>query len=220
MLFALKQSCEMMKGRLITFEGIDGSGKSTLSKRVVGLLRKDYDIISTKEPTTTWVGKMVRKSIDSDTDSLVELFLFVADHAEHVAMIKKELNLGKVIISDRYSDSQYAYQGTLLADRFDDPIRWIKQIHDGWTLKPDLTFLLLADPAIALARCNRKKAKFEEIEFLKKVQHNYLKLAEEDPKRFIKIDAEKELGEMEREVMVKITSYLGPKGTRTIKDPK
>lgn len=199
----------MMKGRLITFEGIDGSGKSTLSKCVVELLRKDYDVFFTKEPTVTWMGEIVRQSIDSDTDSLVELFLFIADHAENVALIKKELSQEKIVISDRYSDSQYAYQGALLADHFDDPIKWIKQIHDGWNIKPDLTFLLLADPSISLARCDRQKAKFEEIEFLKKVQQNYLQLADEEPERFIKIDAEKELDEMEREVMVKITSYLG-----------
>lgn len=198
----------MMKSRLITFEGIDGSGKSTLAKRFVGLLREDYDIFFTKEPTTTWTGDMVRQSIDSDTDSLVELFLFIADHAENVALIKKELSKRKIVISDRYSDSQYAYQGVLLADRFEDPIKWIKQVHDGWNIKPDLTFLLLADPSISLARCDRPKAKFEEIEFLKKVQQNYLKLAEEEPERFIKIDAEKDLDEMEKEVMDKITSYL------------
>ncbi|NYT00854.1 MAG: dTMP kinase [Methanocellales archaeon] len=197
-----------MKGRLITFEGIDGSGKSTLAKRVVRLLRKDYDIFFTKEPTTTWTGDVVRQSIDSDTDSLVELFLFIADHAENVALIKKELSQGKIIISDRYSDSQYAYQGVLLADRFEDPIKWIKEIHDGWNIKPDLTFLLLADPSVSLARCDRQKAKFEEIEFLEKVQKNYLKLADEEPERFIKIDAEKELAEMEKEVMDRITSYL------------
>ena len=198
----------MMKGQLITFEGIDGSGKSTLAKRVVGLLREDYDIFFTKEPTNTWTGDMVRQSIDSDTDSLVELFLFIADHAENVALIKKELSQGKIAISDRYSDSQYAYQGVLLEDRFEDPIKFIKQVHDGWNIKPDLTFLLLADPFVSLARCNRPKAKFEEIEFLKKVQQNYLKLDEEGPERFIKIDAEKELDEMEKEVMDKITSYL------------
>lgn len=197
-----------MKGRLITFEGIDGSGKSTLAKRVVELLMDDYEIVFTKEPTQTWIGNVVRRSICSDTDSLVELFLFVADHAENVVRIKPALHQGKIVISDRYSDSQYAYQGALLADRFDDPIGWIKQIHDEWSVKPDLTFLLLVDPVVALTRCARKRTKFEEAGFLGKVQHNYLKLAKEEPERFVKIDAERELDEMEREVMDKIIKYL------------
>ncbi|MBU2617311.1 MAG: dTMP kinase [Euryarchaeota archaeon] len=198
-----------MKGRLITFEGIDGSGKSTLAKRVVELLRDDYEIVFTKEPTQTWIGNVVHRSICSDTDSLVELFLFVADHAEHVARIKPALHQGKIVISDRYSDSQYVYQGALLADRFDDPVKWIKQIHDEWSVKPDLTFLLLVDPVVALTRCARKRTKFEEVGFLGKVQLNYLRLADEEPERFIKIDAERELDEMEKEVTNKIIKYLG-----------
>ncbi|MDI6888097.1 MAG: dTMP kinase [Methanocellales archaeon] len=201
----------LQKGILITFEGIDGSGKSTMAKRIAAHLGNDYDITLTTEPTLGWIGDVVRKSIVSDVNPLAELFLFVADHAEHVAkVIKPALDEGKIVISDRYSDSRYAYQGATLADRFANPIDWVKRIHAGWTIPPDLTFLLLVSPSVALKRCNARKktTKFEDIEFMKKVQANYLKLADESPRRIVKIDAEKDLHTMEEEVMGKIREYI------------
>ena len=205
---------QLQKGILITFEGIDGSGKSTVAKTVAERLRNDYDVLLTTEPTSGWIGDAVRKAIASDVDSLAELFLFVADHAEHIArVIKPALDEGKIVISDRYSDSRYAYQGATLAGRFEDPIGWVKRIHAGWTIPPDLTFLLLVSPSVALSRCNtrQKTTKFEDIEFMKKVQANFLKLAGEEPARFVKIDAEKDLHVMEEEVMSKIQEYIRAK---------
>ncbi len=199
------------KGILITFEGIDGSGKSTIAKRAAARLRNDYDVSLTTEPTLGWIGDVVRKSIASDVDPLAELFLFVADHAEHITkVVKPALDEGKIVISDRYSDSRYAYQGATLANRFEDSIDWVKKIHAGWTIPPDLTFLLLVSPRVALSRCNTRKktTKFEDIEFMKKVQSNFLKLADEFPKRIVKIDAEKDLHTMEEEVMGKIREYI------------
>lgn len=202
---------QLQKGILITFEGIDGSGKSTVAKTVAERLRTDYEILLTTEPTSGWIGDAIRKAIASDVDSLAELFLFVADHAEHVAkVIRPALDEDKIVISDRYSDSRYAYQGATLVDRFEDSIDWVKRLHAGWTIPPDLTFLLLVSPSVALSRCNTRKktTKFEDIEFMKKVQSNFLKLADEFPKRIVKIDAEKDLHTMEEEVMGKIQEYI------------
>lgn len=208
----------MQKGVLITLEGIDGSGKSTIAKKIVARLHDEYDVLLTTEPTKTWIGDTVRRSVCSDTDPLAEFFLFMADHAEHLAkIVKPALDEGKVVISDRYSDSRCAYQGVTLAklaqqaSGFGDPMRWIKRFHEGWTILPNLTFLFVVAPDIALGRCNRKSmlTKFENLEFLQRVQDNFLKLYDEEPERFVKIDAEKELGEVEKEVMDKITRYLG-----------
>jgi len=202
---------QLQKGILITFEGIDGSGKSTIAKRISARLGKDYDVLLTTEPTLGWIGDVVRRSIASDADPLAELFLFVADHAEHVAkMVKPALDEGKIVISDRYSDSRYAYQGATLANRFENSIDWVKRIHAGWTIPPDLTFLLLVSPSVALSRCNARKktTKFEDIEFMKKVQANYLQLADDEPKRIVKIDAEQDLRIMEEEVMSKVQEYI------------
>jgi len=205
---------QLQKGILITFEGIDGSGKSTIAKRISARLGKDYDVLLTTEPTLGWIGDVVRRSIASDADPLAELFLFVADHAEHVAkVIRPALDEGKIVISDRYSDSRYAYQGATLANRFENSIDWVKRIHAGWTIPPDLTFLLLVSPNVALSRCNvrQKTTKFEDIEFMEKVQANFLKLADDEPRRIVKIDAEANLNRVEEEVMGKIQEYLRAK---------
>ncbi len=179
----------MPERKLITLEGIDGTGKSSIAKI---LETKFPEAVFTREPTLNWIGKAVKKSIDSDTDPLAELFLFVADHAEHIAkVIRPALAEGKLVISDRYSDSRYAYQGATLSDIFDDAMGWVQGIHKGWTIVPDLTILFTIDPAVAVSRCGIRgeHTKFEKIEFLRIVQGNFLKLAEKEPQRFVIIDA-------------------------------
>jgi dTMP kinase len=199
----------MPKGKLITFEGIDGTGKSS----IVRMLKSKFtEAVFTKEPTQSWIGRAVKKSIGSEADPLAELFLFVADHAEHIAkVIRPALEEGKIVISDRYSDSRYAYQGVTLSTLFDNPMEWIQTIHKGWTIAPHLTILLTIDPSVAVSRCGIRgnHTKFEKIEFLKKVQENFLKLAEREPKRFVLIDAGKELDVVEHEVKTAICKFLG-----------
>ena len=177
------------KGILVTLEGIDGTGKSSVIK---GLESRFKDAVFTREPTHNWIGKAVQKSIESDTDPMAELFLFVADHAEHIAsVIKPALSEGKMVISDRYSDSRYAYQGVTLSGLFDDAMGWIQGIHKGWTVVPDLTILFKIDPAVSVERCGNRgdHTKFEKTEFLGKVQDNFLKLAAQEPDRFVVVDA-------------------------------
>ncbi len=198
----------MPKGKLITLEGIDGTGKSSIAKM---LRRRFPDAVFTAEPTKSWIGKAVKKSIESEADPLAELFLFVADHAEHIAkVIRPALEEGKLVISDRYSDSRYAYQGATLSGIFEDAMEWVKNIHKGWTIVPDLTVLFTIDPGIAVSRCGVRgnHTKFEKIEFLKKVQGNFLGLAKREPRRFAVIDAGKELEVVEREVELLIEKFL------------
>ena len=201
----------MARGKLITIEGIDGTGKSSITK----ILKKKFkNAVFTKEPTESLIGKAARKSIDSDIDSLAQLFLFVADHAEHIArVISPALSEGKTVISDRYSDSRYAYQGATLSGIFDDAMGWVQNIHRGWTIVPDLTILLTVDPEVAVSRCGFRgnHTKFEKIEFLKNVQGNYRRLAEREPPRFVIISTEKELEAVEREVGAAIEKFLSRK---------
>ena len=198
------------KGKLITLEGIDGSGKSTVAKRLAA--NPEFsDFIFTREPTGSWIGEAVDRAIHSDTDHLAELLLFAADHAEHISkLIRPSLESGKNVISDRYSASRYAYQGVTLAGRFDDPLKWVQDIHRGWTIKPDLTILFDIDPEIAVARCGNRgdKTKFEKIGFLEGVRENYLRLVSEDPESFVIIDAQKSMDEAEAEVFAIISSFL------------
>jgi len=198
----------MPEGKLITLEGIDGTGKSSITK----LLKKSFqESVFTREPTQSWIGKAVKRSIGSDGDPLAELFLFVADHAEHIAkVIRPALSEGKIVFSDRYSDSRYAYQGVTLSDDFDDAVAWVQGIHRGWTVVPDMTILFTIEPAVAVSRCGVRgeKTKFEKLEFLKKVQDNFLRLAREEPRRFVIIDAGAELEKVGREVEMRIKDFL------------
>jgi dTMP kinase len=198
----------MSKGKLITLEGIDGTGKSSIAKR----LKTTFpDAVFTMEPTKSWIGKAVKKSIESEADPLAELFLFMADHAEHIAkVIRPALDDGKIVISDRYSDSRYAYQGATLSQIFDDAMEWVETVHKGWTIIPDLTILFTIDPGIAVSRCGIRgnHTKFEKIGFLKNVQENFLKLARREPHRFVIIDAGRELEIVGREVEIVIKEFL------------
>ncbi len=198
----------MTGGKLITLEGIDGTGKSSIAK----LLKKRFpDAVFTREPTKSPIGRAVIRSIESDGDPLAELFLFVADHAEHIAkVIRPALAKGKMVISDRYSDSRYAYQGATLSDMFDDAVAWVQGLHRSWTVVPDLTILFTIDPEVAVLRCGVRgeKTKFEKLEFLKKVQDNFLRLAGEEPERFVIIDAGEELEMVGLEVEAKVREFL------------
>ncbi|MDY0128632.1 MAG: dTMP kinase [Methanosarcina vacuolata] len=202
-----------MRGKLITLEGIDGSGKSTVAEK----LKKNPEIkafnpVFTREPTRgTLTGNAVEKAIQSDTDQLAELFLFTADHAEHLAkLIKPALENGKIVISDRYSDSRYAYQGITLKTHLENPLEWVKDLHRGWTIVPDLTFLFDIRPEISIERCGKRgeQSKFEKLEFLQGVREIFLKLAADDPERFIVIDASRSPEYVEKEVVKKIQEFL------------
>jgi dTMP kinase len=174
----------------VTFEGIDGSGKSTISKLVYNKLKSEgYDVVLTFEPTDTWIGKQVQKCIETDADPFVTAFTFVADRILHSKQIQQWLDESKVVLCDRYAESTYAYQGAQLADEIEDPIRWLKELSKGRILVPDRTFVFVIDPKVSLARIqNRGKlVPFERLSFLEKVQENYLKLAVGS--RFCKVDA-------------------------------
>ena len=172
---------------LVTLEGIDGSGKTTLCKQ----LQSEFpDAVFTREPTNSWYGDAVRKSISADNaDSLAELFLYTADHADHLAsVIEPALEEGKLVISDRYADSRYAYQAATLSDQLSSPLEYIKTIHEPFTRVPDLTIYLDLPPEVAVQRSDQAN-KFEQTQFLQSVYDNYQQVINKDPDRFAVIDA-------------------------------
>ena len=174
-------------GQLITLEGLDGSGKSTV---IEGLQRRHPEWQYTCEPTMSWYGDAVRRSIASDgADPIAELFLFIADHAEHLrTTIRPGLEAGEVIISDRYIDSRIAYQAVTLAGTIDAPAAFIAQIHEPFTIMPDLTIFLDIDPETAVRRSGTTN-KFEQMAHLRDVSRAYEGLIEDAPDRFVRIDA-------------------------------
>lgn len=176
---------------LITLEGIDGSGKSTLHTSLKELL-PDLDPLFTREPGATWVGDQVRRAIKERSDPITEATLFVADHAEHLAaIVRPALAEGRLVISDRYSDSRYAYQSVTLQGIVPDAEGWMRAMHNGWTIVPDKTFLcvLPVDEALKRLKPDSEREHFEKRETLEKVQNNYLAYARAEPGRFVIVDA-------------------------------
>ena len=196
---------------LITIEGIDGSGKSSLME---GLKQELADLspLFTREPGATWVGDQVRRAIAERVDPVTEALLFAADHAAHLAtVVGPALRDGGLVISDRYTDSRYAYQSVMLDGVLTEPLDWLRAVHAGWTIPPDRTFLLVLPVEEALARLpdSRAREHFEEEEILSRVQARYLALAEEEPARFVVIDAMGEQGEICRFVAGEIRALAG-----------
>ena len=128
--------------KFVTFEGIDGSGKSTVSKLVYEKLKNDgYDVILTYEPTDSFIGKMVKKCIETDSDPFVTAFTFIADRIDHCKKIQKWLDDDKIVLCDRYAESTYAYQGAQLQNLMEDPIKWLKDLSKNRIIIPDRTFV-------------------------------------------------------------------------------
>lgn len=184
---------------LITLEGLDGSGKSTTWERLKTRYT-DTDVVFTREPTQdTWYGDAVYNSIADDTaDELAELFLYLADHANHLhTTIQPALENGTPVISDRYIDSRIAYQATTLAEHpeFDAPASFIDTVHRPWSRYPDSTIYLDISPETGTERSGATN-KFEQQEHLAAVQEVYYYLQEVYETRFETVNAEKSQDEV------------------------
>jgi dTMP kinase len=132
----------------------------------------------------------VRDSIaDDNADPLAELFLYTADHAAHITdTVIPALDRGDLVVSDRYSDSRYAYQGATLSGRFEHPVGFVQEIHEPWTRPPDVTFYFDIDPETGAKRSGATN-KFETAAYLEQVSDNYERLIEAERERFVRIDA-------------------------------
>ncbi|QIB75794.1 dTMP kinase [Halogeometricum borinquense] len=173
---------------LITLEGLDGSGKTTAWEALHDVYP---DAVFTREPTESWYGDAVYRSMsDEDADSLAELFLFTADHADHLSrVVRPALADDKLVISDRYSDSRFAYQAATLEDAdLRRPLDYIRGIHAAFSRPPDATIFLDVDPETAAARAGATN-KFERASYLQEVKANYERLIDAEPERFVRIDA-------------------------------
>ena len=199
-----------MRGRFITFEGIDGSGKTTIVRRIgAGLRKRGYKVVLTSEPTRTWLGDAVRKSYEDDVGPLAEAFLFLADRARHTDEIRGWLRAGAIVISDRYADSTYAYQGARLKGTVRNPIRWLQAVSAPAVIEPDLTILLDVFPRLGLRRIagRKRKVRFEKERFLTEVARNYRRLAK--GRRYVAIDGSRSAAEVTADVMRAIERRLG-----------
>ena len=206
-------------GRLVTLEGIDGSGKSTVVRHIASRLRQvlpERRIVLTAEPTAGDVGRILRAELGkadreggeaSAAMRMQELFLFMADHAHHLAeTVIPSLENGAIVLSDRYADSTAAYQGVTLRGIVPDPVSWIQSISRTWNILPDMTLLFLLEPESALKRMQSRsgREKFERLEFLRLVDGNFRAIAALEPRRFVLIDA----GQSEKAVAKEATDAV------------
>lgn len=192
-----------MKGKFITFEGIEGSGKSTQIVLLANYLKAHNRTVTlTREPGGTAIGDQVRKILlDPANTALVaraELLLYAAGRAQHLEeLIRPELESGKVVLCDRFSDATLAYQG--YGRGLDlEMIRALDRIVTGGMV-PDMTILLDIDAATGLARARGRnsssgleaEARFENehVAFHDRVRRGYLTLASREPGRFFVLDA-------------------------------
>ncbi len=184
----------MENGFFITFEGADGSGKTTQLNNIKTFLQeKGFDVVTTFEPGATKTGEKIRNILLHSEDSVAdscEMFLFLADRAQHVEMfIKPALKQGKMVLCDRHTDSTIAYQGYGRGQNV-ELLKKLNQIAVNG-LSPDLTLLFDVSTEIAQDRVGKDKDRMEAagIEFHKKVRNGYLELLKENPERIKLINA-------------------------------
>lgn len=176
----LKSDSFSQESLFINFEGIDNSGKSTC---VNYLKNKENSYFYTKEPDDSkWIGKQVRNSINSDKiDPIIVFYLFFADHIVHLEnVIKPNLKKGYNILCDRYIFSRYAYQSYTLNNRMQNPLLFLRQLHEtgNWTVFPDITIYLDVNVKNSLKRMNSKPEKYENKEYLKSIRSNYSEISD------------------------------------------
>jgi dTMP kinase len=210
----------------ISFEGIDGSGKSTQLRMLASVLRlRGLEVVSTREPGGTPLGQQLREALlaaESQVDPLAELLMYAADRAQHVrTLVRPALESDHVVLSDRYADATVAYQG---AGRGFEP--WlINDLIDLATggLKPDLTLLFDASVEDARARAEQHRAQrgrpddrleAEDASFHGRVRECYLEIAAAEPQRVRVLDAGQSVAEVHARVLDIVLPFLEQRGQR------
>ena len=200
-------------GVFICFEGGEGSGKSTQSKRLAAWLEEQgYAALLTFEPGDTEVGRKLREIVLSpETGELsdrTEALLYAADKAEHVdTLVQPALDRGEVVITDRYVDSMLAYPGAgraLVLDEVERVARWAT--HD---LRPHLTVVLDLEPEHGLGRFDeRDRIEGESLEFHQRVRAEFLRMAGADPDHYLVLDARADVDEIGARIIEAVTPLL------------
>ena len=190
-------------GYFISFEGIDGAGKSTHVDAFRNLMQERYpnkEVVMTREPGGTSLGEQLRNLLlDAPMNLETEALLMFAARREHIAqVIEPALSAGKIVISDRFTDASFAYQGGgrgLSLSKLNELERWVQGRPDGSLLQPNLTILFDLPGEVAEARRSKVRApdKFEkmDLDFFERVRQEYLRRAKDDLSRFHIVDATK-----------------------------
>lgn len=209
----------MKKGLFITFEGVEGAGKTTQIELLKNELdRRGIEYIVTREPGGTAIGEKIRGVLldpeNSEMNYMTELLLYYASRAQHLyEKINMAKESGKVVICDRYSDSTMAYQG--YGRGIDKQlIETLNSVVEKGN-RPDLTFIIDADPEVTLVRAKRKSGNVgdrleqESLEFHKRVREGFIAAAEREPKRVAVIDGRKSIEEINSDIIARLFEKLG-----------
>lgn len=181
--------------KFITFEGIEGSGKSTQIELLKDFFKeRSTDVVFTKEPGSSKIGSYIREILLNKNNSILpytELLLILADRIQHVhEIIEPQLKAGNIVVSDRYIESSIAYQGQREGLNKEEIINFIEKLN---LPVPDITFLLDLPVEYGLNRAKKRanldRFESEDISFHKKIRSAYLEMHDQNPSRIIKIDA-------------------------------
>ncbi len=192
----------------ITFEGVEGSGKTTQTTLLKDfLVQRGYKVTVTREPGWGAVGKLIRRMLleerDLELDPLAELCLFCADRAQHVRdFIKPSLEQGEIVICDRFNDSTLVYQG--YGRKLDlDLVKKLSK-SSALGLEPELTILLNLPVRMGLSRLKKRaeKTKMDEepVEFHERIRQAYLLIAQKEPVRIKVVNAAVNVNEIQEEI--------------------
>ena len=200
------------KGLFITFEGIDGCGKTTQIKLLKKHLEKQgYTVLLTREPGAKGLGEKLRKILlnyDGVVSPNCESFLFLADRSQHIdTIIKPAIDKGTIVLCDRHTDSTVAYQGYGRGLNLHQIISLNEIATNG--IKPDLTFVFDIPVSTSLERIGKTKDRMESagIEFFEKVRIGYLEISKEDPVRVKVLDGTNDINSIHD----KVIQYLNEK---------
>jgi dTMP kinase len=223
------------RGRFITFEGLDGTGKSTQMRKLAGVLRAaGHKVVETREPGGTATGEKIRRLLlDSSTQGLAplaEMALMFASRAQHIAeVILPALEQGQIVLCDRFTDSTEAYQGGGRKLGSEVVMELDRVLCGG--LQPDLTILLDSDPAMSVGRARRRNRRaahgashtshkgagkhrdenrFEQQSraFFARVREGYMAIAAREPQRVVAVDASGTPGQTHRRIVEVIRRKL------------
>lgn len=205
-----------MKGLFITFEGGDGSGKSTQSGLLVSWLQEQgRTVLTTREPGGTELGDELREIVLHRRGHITpktEALMYAADRAHHIATkVRPALQRGEIVVQDRYLDSSIAYQGVgraLGADEIKNISLWAT---DG--LLPDLTILLDLDEALGRGRLDASRTRYDRLEseeqaFHGRVRAAYLELAASDPARFLVVNATESVESIAEAIRARVSALM------------